>query len=245
LAGFNVFTAISDFFTQTVPQAVASLRQAEQKAGIPVVTGPVTPGGPTVTGTSSALPAALFDGINNLLDKAEKDPRALATALRDSVEVLAAAMAVLSLIPTESNLGGPLAARLVGSLLAPVISTTYAGPLEDKLGALYPTGHVQTRLLVSMIEAGGIDDMDLVTELTASGVLDQSIQYVVKYARLKRFEAETRDDVALVKSYYDKMLAAVIQEGQDSERTIIADLKAQRKAITPKGVTVPTASTLA
>ena len=186
------------------------------------------------------MPPALFGGIDALLDAAASDPAGLAKKLRGSVEAIAIGAGILSLIPTESNVGGPLSARIVDRLLRPFLEAAYASPIIDRLATFYPTGHVQARMLVAMVQDGSIEEADLVSELVKGGVRDDSIKIITRYARVKRFDAETKDDVALLKSYYEKWITAQIAEAQDTERAVIADLKAQRKALTPSTRAVST-----
>jgi hypothetical protein len=219
-------------------------------ADIQIVTTGGNTGGSTIgKGPSpqpqSGLPAVLFGNLDDLLDKAATEPGVLAAKIRTSIEAIAVAGAILSLIPTESNVGGPLAARLIERLLHPFTEAAYTAPILDRLQAYFPTGHVQARMLVAMVQDGSIEEADLVAELVLGGVRNESIKIISRYARVKRFEAETKDDVALVKSYYDKWLTAQIAEAQDTEKAIIADLKAQRKALTGTSkVSLPPVSTI-
>ena len=187
----------------------------------------VTKGQPPPSGQAFAL-----DFISQLLDKAKTAPEELADFVRTLLTTTAGIAAVLSFIPTESNLGGHVAGRIIDRLVGPFSNAAYEEPLFDYVRQFYPTGHVAPRLLVSAIENGGITEKDLVEELVRGGTRNDAIQIITRYARVKRFEAETKDDVALVKSYYTKYLDAIISELEDTERSTIAALKAERKQLT-------------
>jgi hypothetical protein len=173
----------------------------------------------------------VFGLIKEFTDLAQRNPGALKELVLESVLAVSVASAVLSVIPLEANFGGPLAARLIGDIVHPWRRAAYDDQIDVALRPVYPTQDVSPRMLVTAIEGGAITDDDLHGELVRSGTRPEAAGIIARLALLKRFEAETKDDVALLRTYQSDINKATIQALQDELRSRLADLKAQRRDV--------------
>ncbi len=176
-------------------------------------------------------PPFALDFLANLFETLEKDPKSLALILRPLIVTLTGIASAISFIPTTNNLGGPLAARLIGDMISPFLSTVYDSQVRDQLDNLFPTREAPARLLVSGIEAGAIDDSVLIEELVDAGLKDRSIQAVRRFAAVKRFEAATREDMATLRQYQQALTTFTIGTLQDELRATLTDLRSRRSEL--------------
>ncbi len=184
-----------------------------------------------VTKKEEGPPAFALDFISTLLDTFTRDPASLAIIIRPLLLAVAGVAAAISFIPTTSNVGGPMAAQIVGNLLSPFHSKVYSAPLSDKLDNFFPTLEAPTRVLVSGIEAGAIDDNVLIEELVDAGLKDRSIQAVRRFAAVKRFETATREDMATLRQYQQALTTFTIGTLQDELRQTLTDLRDRRREL--------------
>ena len=84
------------------------------------------------------------------------------------------------------------------------------------------------RLLVSGIEGGALALDEVLEELSRAGTRPESILLAAKVAQVKRFDAVTKDDFALVRTYNTALINEAIAALKDEEKAVIADLKSQR-----------------
>ncbi len=173
----------------------------------------------------------LFGLLQDFTSGAEKDPAKLRETIFDAIIALSTVAAALSLIPTEANFGGPLAARLLGDLVDPFRRRAYDGQIDVALRPLYPQGDVSPRLLVSGIEEGAITDAELHGELVRSGVREEAQMIIARVAAVKRFNVETKDDLALAREFQKEVNTATIRTLQDQELDAIRDLKERRREV--------------
>jgi hypothetical protein len=152
----------------------------------------------------------------------------LAQAFTELYVAAGVTLGILSLIPTESNFGGPLAARMFHDLLRPIVDNVYAGPTDLYLRQFFPTRPLPPRMVVQAVEGGVATEQELLEALTEDGITNKGILLAVKTARLKRFEAETKDDFALVRTYNGELTKEAIAQLRDEEKAVIADLKQHR-----------------
>ncbi len=184
-----------------------------------------------VTKKEEGPPGFALDFISTLIDTAQKDPKALAGIIRPLLVTVAGVAAAISFIPTNANLGGPLASRIIGDFVQPFQSKVYNAPISDMLDNFFPTAEAPTRTLVSGIEAGAFGEEELMEELVDAGTKDRSIRIITRYARVKRFETATRDDVALLRRYEQSLETFTIGTLQDEIRGTINDLRDRRREL--------------
>ena len=212
-------------------------------AGAPGPTPTVTTGGsgnqisperqPTTTQVSNASNdaggiLALFD---NLFSSYEKDPAKLREIIKETIAGLSIAASVLSFIPFTNNFGGALAAVLIHGLIEPFRRRAYDASIDLALRPVMPTDDLSARLMVSGIEAGALTEKDLTEELARSGTRDPAINLALQIARVKRFDVETKDDIALLRLYQRDIHTATIGILQDTEKDLIVDLKKRRTEV--------------
>lgn len=176
-------------------------------------------------------PPGVGDFLKGLDDLAVKDPVALKGGIRQILTAVAVGLALLSFIPATANFGAPTAARIFDRLIAPISSKVYDAPLSDALDNLFPTREVAPRMLVSGVEAGAFTEEILIEELVDAGTKDRSINNILRYGRVKRFEVATRDDIALLRSYESALQTATIATLQDEVRATINDLRDRRREL--------------
>ncbi len=184
-----------------------------------------------VTKKEEGPPAFALDFISTLIETLRTDPKALATVIRPLLLTVAGVAAAISFIPTNANLGGPLASRIIGDFVQPFQSAVYSRPIADQLDNFFPTLEAPTRVLVSGIEAGAIDDSVLIEELVDAGLKDRSIQAVRRFAAVKRFEAATREDMATLRQYQQALTTFTIGTLQDELRATLTDLRSRRSEL--------------
>ncbi len=220
---FNVWTTLSDFFTKTVPAAI-------EKIPPPHLGGPsgATAVNPNVK-DSNTTSAFSVDFIAKIQEMAKTDPRGLGKLFTSLYTAAGIALGVLSLIPTESNFGGPLAARVFHDLLRPVVRRVYDGPTDLYLRQFFPTQPVSPRILVTGMEQGAFTEEDVIEILSEDGITDKGIQAAVKVARVGAFNAENKDDLALLHTYQTALITEAITLTKDAEKAIIADLQTRKK----------------
>ncbi len=198
------------------------------------VIGPFT--GPPPTGGPLAIPtghsAGLFSLVEDFAKAAQDNPAGLREIVFDSILAVTIAAAALSVIPLENNFGGPLAAGLIRDLIRPFKSASYDGSISVALRPVYPTNDVRASQLVQGIEAGAISDDELHGELVRSGVRPEAAAIIGKVAVLKRFEVETKDDIALLRAYQHDINTSTIQILTDEAKTRLVELRATRKDLT-------------
>ncbi len=182
-----------------------------------------------VTGVSNDASGVLglFD---NLFSSYEKDPAKLREIIKETISGLSIAASVLSFIPFTNNFGGALASVLIHGLIEPFRRRAYDASIDLVLRPLMPDLDLNARLLVSGVESGALSEKDLTEELARSGVRDPAINLALTIARVKRFDVETKDDIALARQYQRDINTAVINTLQDQEKEILTDLRAQRSA---------------
>jgi len=175
--------------------------------------------------------AGVFDITAAITEAVRKDPAVAGQLVRGLMVAAATIASALSFIPFTNNFGGALSSVLIGSIFRPFEQKSVSGPVEDWLDNYFPTREANARLLVSAIEAGVIDEGDLVSELVDAGTKDHGIQAIVKLARAKRFDSVTREDLLLVRRYNDALIDAEIRTRQDQERDVINDLVIRRREL--------------
>jgi len=219
-----VWTTLYDFFTKTVPPL------AKPGSTVTVLTGrtPITGALPPAPSTSSSTGAFSVDFITQIEEKAKSDPRGLAQAFTGLYVAAGVTLGILSLIPTESNFGGPLAARMFHDLLRPIVDNVYTGPTDLYLRQFFPTRPINPRILVTAIEQGAIGENELIAALAEDGITDKGIQLTVRAARLLRFQSVTKDDFALARTYNGELIKEAIAALKDEEKAVIAQLKSTR-----------------
>lgn len=195
----------------------------------PHVTG-VTPSGQVTTGPpSEGLPSSIISLADDL-QRALTDPKKLPDYLRTLYGVIILAASALSFIPGTNNFGGALASVMIHDILDPFRRAVYEGTIDLALRPLFPTGDLNARLLVSGIEAGALTEDDLTSELARSGTRDDAINLALQIARVKRFDVETKDDIALARQYERDVYTFTVQVLQDQEKEVLTELRAQKAA---------------
>jgi hypothetical protein len=166
-----------------------------------------------VTGSLPTSPQTIFDPVQDLADAvaAHHDD---AAGLKGVIEAaLVAAMiagAITSLVPTESNFGGPLAARLAGDLSGPGIRVAINGPMEEYLLRLFPQKHLRANMIVQGITEGVFTDAQILDWCISSGLMQNDINMILTFARSKRFDRATAEDFALIKTlFHDSLMAQI------------------------------------
>ncbi len=190
--------------------------------------GKVTPAPPSAEGS---LAKPLFDILDRLDVSFAKEPAKFRETVRGTLAVIAFLASTASFIPFTSNFGGNLAATIIHDIIEPFRRLAIDASVDLALRPYFPTEDLNTRLLVSGVEAGALEENDLLEELARTGTRDQSVALAVKITRVRRFLVETADDIALARLYQRDLNTATIQILQDQERATIADLKAQRTQI--------------
>jgi len=195
---------------------------------------------PTVTGVTSTGQAIkgppqqpLLPEIVNLaenLQKALADPKRLPDFLRTLYGVIFLAASALSFIPGTNNFGAGLASVMIHDILDPFRRAVYEGTIDLTLRPLFPTVDLNARLLVTGIEAGALSEHDLIDELARSGTRDDAINLALQVARVKRFDVETKDDIALARQYERDVYTFTVQVFQEQEKEVLTDLRAQKAA---------------
>ncbi len=201
---------------------------------------PITPGGaaaavttgpgptPSIKDAETALPA-VFQTLISDLDKHLTDPKSLPDYVRSLYGVLILAASALSFIPTEANFGGGLAAIMIHDVLDPFRRRVFDATIDLQLRPLFPTDDLNPRILVSGLETGAFELEELLDEAARSGTRPEAIKLLVKLAQVKRFDAATKDDYALVRTYHSELIKATIADVRDQEKAVIADLQSRRK----------------
>jgi len=219
-----VWTTLYDFFTKTVPR---TLTTPTTKIGLPNITAAAGPP-PVTTSTGPDLPD-IFKSLEGDLEAALKgDPKGLPALVRSLIGTAILAASALSFIPGTNNFGGALASVLIHDVLDPFRKAVYDGTIDLALRPLFPTSDMNPRLLVSGIEAGALEFNEVIEELNRAGTRPESILLSVKVAQVKRFDAKTKDDFALVRTYNTALINEAIAALKDEEKAVIADLKSQR-----------------
>jgi hypothetical protein len=229
-----VWTTLYDFFTKQVPRDLLLPNPiVSPSTGPSTVVTAVTPPAPrAVTDTRNPDLPDIFKTIEGDLEAALKgDPKGLPALVRGLIGTAILAASALSFIPGTNNFGGGLASVLIHDVIAPFRKAVYDGTIDLALRPLFPTSDLSPRLLVSGIEAGALSFDEVLEELSRSGTRPEAIQVAAKIAQVKRFDAETRDDFALVKTYNTELIKESIASLKDEEKAVIADLKARRGAL--------------
>ena len=222
-----MWTTLYDFFTKEVPK---NLTTPTTKIGLPnVITGgnpppPAPPGAPD-------LPD-IFRSIAGDLEAALKgDPKGLPVLVRSLIGAAILAASALSFIPGTNNFGGGLASVLIHDVIAPFRKAVYDGTIDLALRPLFPTSDLSPRLLVTGIESGALEFDEVIEELTRAGTRPESVLLASKIAQVKRFDAATKDDFALVRTYHGELIKETIASLRDEEKAVISDLKARRAQV--------------
>jgi len=221
---FNIWTSLYDFYTKTVPSAFVTPTNKLSLSNITNLAGPPPP----TTSLGPQLPD-IFKTLEGDLEAALKgDPKGLPALVRSLIGTAILAASALSFIPGTSNFGGGLASVLIHDVIAPFRKAVYDGTIDLALRPLFPTEDMSPRLLVSGIEAGALEFQEVIEELNRAGTRPEAILLAAKVARVKRFDAETKDDFALVRTYNTALINEAIAAVKDQEKAVIADLKTQR-----------------
>jgi hypothetical protein len=189
-----------------------------------------TPKTTAVTGTDNDA-SGILSLFDNLFSSYEKEPARLREIIKETISGLSIAASVLSFIPFTNNFGGALASVLIHGLIEPFRRRAYDASIDLALRPIMPDLDLNARILVSGIEIGALSEKDLTEELARSGVRDPAINLALQVARVKRFDVETKDDIALIRSYQRDIHTAVINTLQDAEKDIIGDLKRRRTEV--------------
>jgi hypothetical protein len=169
----------------------------------------------------------LFD---DLFSSYEKDPAQLRAVIKQTIAGLSIAASVLSFIPFTNNFGGALASVLIHGLIEPFRRRAYDASIDLALRPVMPDLDLNPRILVAGLESGAIDEKELTEELARAGVRDPAINIALRVARVKRFDVETKDELAIARQAHRDLNTALINVLQDIEKDVIADLRAQRAA---------------
>jgi hypothetical protein len=183
-----------------------------------------------VTGTTNDA-SGILGLFDNLFSSYEKEPARLREIIKETISGLSIAASVLSFIPFTNNFGGALASVLIHGLIEPFRRRAYDASIDLALRPIMPDLDLNARILVSGIEIGALSEKDLTEELARSGVRDPAINLALQVARVKRFDVETKDDIALIRSYQRDINTAAINTLQDAEKDIIGDLKRRRTEV--------------
>jgi hypothetical protein len=160
--------------------------------------------------------------------------------VRSLYGTLILAASALSFIPTEANFGGALASIMIHDVLDPFRRRVFDGTVDLQLRPLFPTDDLNPRIIVTGLESGAFELEELVDEAARSGTRPEAIKLLVKLAQVKRFDAVTKDDYGLVRTYHGELIKEAIATVKDQEKAVIADLQSRRKelvAVLKKGVT--------
>jgi hypothetical protein len=152
-----------------------------------------------------------------------------ATTIRSLIEgALVAAMiagALTSLIPTEANFGGPLAARLAGDMARPGIQVAINGPMEEYLLRVFPQKHLRAGMVVQGITEGVFSDAEIIEWCIASGLMENDVKMLLAYASAKRFDVLTKDDYATAQKAAADLIAYEIEASRIEYDGTIANIK--------------------
>jgi len=221
---FNIWTSLYDFYTKTVPSTFTTPTNKLSLSNITNLAGPPPP----TTSLGPQLPD-IFKSLQGDLEAALKgDPKGLPALVRSLIGTAILAASALSFIPGTNNFGGALASVLIHQVLDPFRKAVYDGTIDLALRPLFPTADMNTRLLVSGIEAGALEFEEVIEELTRAGTRPESVMLAAKIARVKRFDNQTKDDFATVRTYHGELIKEAIAAVKDQEKAVIADLKSQR-----------------
>jgi hypothetical protein len=180
--------------------------------------------------TDSSTPSLVTGLLDDLL-KHLQDPKALPDYIRSLYGALILSASALSFIPTEANFGGALASIMIHDVLDPFRRRVFDGTIDLQLRPLFPTDDLSPRILVTGLEAGAFELEELLDEAARSGTRPEAIKLLTKVAQVKRFDAATKDDYALVRTYHSELIKATIADVRDQEKAIIADLTSRRKEL--------------
>lgn len=175
--------------------------------------------------------ASVFDILSQLQREIEKNPQLAPQITRGLMIAGATIASALSFIPFTNNFGGALSSVFIGSIFRPFESKSVSGPVEDWLDDYFPTKELSPFLLIRAVESGSINEKLLVEELVDAGVKDRGINVALQFARAKRFEVETADDVRLIERYQQTIITLEIQTRQDELRSVLNDLLEERRAL--------------
>jgi hypothetical protein len=120
---------------------------------------------------------------------------------------------------------------MIHDILDPFRRRVFDGTIDLTLRPLFPTDDLSPRILVTGLEAGAFELEELVAEAARSGTRPESIKLLTKVAQVKRFDAATKDDYALVRTYHSELIKATIADVRDQEKAVIADLQSRRKEL--------------
>lgn len=181
-----------------------------------------------IQGTTPGPSQTIFDPAADLAT-AVANAHGDAATIRSMVEgALVAAMiagALTSLIPTEANFGGPLAARLAGDMARPGLQVAINGPMEEYLLRLFPQKHLRANMIVQGITEGAFTDAQIIEWCVASGLMENDIKMLLVYAGVKRFEKLTADDYKLVEKANADLVAYEIEASRIEYDGTIANIK--------------------
>jgi len=222
---FNVWSTLSDFFTKTVEPLFAGTTYTTR--GGPGGTPTAPPGVTNPPGTGTG--AFSVDFIAKIQEMAKTDPRGLGKLFTALYTAAGITLGILSLIPTENNFGGPLAARMFHDLLRPIVRNVYENPTDLALRKFFPSRPVSPRILVTGMEQGAFTEDQVIEVLTEDGITDKGIQAAVQVARVGAFNADNKDDLALLHTYQHALISEAIAIVKDGEKGIIADLQSRKK----------------
>ncbi len=173
----------------------------------------------------------MFDILGNFVEVIQANPKSAPQLVRSLMFGLAVLGSALSFIPFTNNFGGALANVMIGSIFRPFEEKAVGDQVKDFLDNFFPTREMAPRMLVSGVEAGAIPEDILLEELVDSGTKDRAIRATLALARVKRFEAATKDDIFLLRQYERTLTDATIATLQDEVRATINDLRDRRREI--------------
>jgi len=120
---------------------------------------------------------------------------------------------------------------MIHDVLDPFRRRVFDGTIDLTLRPLFPTDDLNPRIIVSGLESGAFELPELLEEAARSGTRPEAIKLLVKLAQVKRFDAATKDDYALVRTYHTAIINETIATVKDQEKAVIADLQSRRKEL--------------
>jgi hypothetical protein len=115
-------------------------------------------------------------------------------------------------------------------MLRPLIEGAIVDPWMEQMHALFPARHLNARILVTMLQEGAITGDQLIQIAVGQGLHDEDVQALYQYAMLKMYDAEVKDDEALLSKYTTTIIDAEIAARKETIDEQIADFKTQLSA---------------
>lgn len=183
----------------------------------------------TDRGAQATDAMGIMGHVKTVLDVREKDAATIKGMAEMVVMGEVTAACALSLVPMESNFGSFFGGMTLATLLRPLVEGAIVNPWLDIMHGIFPTRHINPRMLIQGVTAGTITENELIISAARAGFIDEDITDMVKLARANIFAANTKEDFATIATYKRDALQYTIAANKIDADENIASLKLQLK----------------